>query len=88
MALFKHKVTGAIVERPAHYATHPVFGRNLEPISDKETAAAPKAKETPTVIEPVAEPVIEEVQGGAKWDFTAPEELTAPEETIENNEEN
>lgn len=88
MALFKHKVTGAIVERPAHYATHPVFGRNLEPITDKETVAAPKAKKTPTVIEPVAAEAVVEVQGGAEWDFTAPEEQDAPEQTIENNEEN
>ena len=88
MALFKHKLTGVIVQRPAHYATHPVFGRNLELISDKETAVAPKAKETLTVTEPATPPVVEEVQSGAKWDFTAPEELTAPEETIENNEEN
>lgn len=88
MALFKHKVTGAIVERPAHYATHPVFGRNLEPITDKETVAAPKAKETPTVIEPVAAEAVDEVQGGAEWGFEAPEESEAPEETIENNEEN
>lgn len=83
MALFKHKVTGAIIERPDHYATHPVFGRNLELVSEKETAPAVKAKETPTVIEPV---VTEEIQGGTEGD-PVPEESNAPEETIENNEE-
>jgi hypothetical protein len=78
LALFKHKPTGAIIERPAHYATHPVFGRNLEPITDKETAEAAKAKPVPTATKADAK-----VQGGAEKGLTAPEELKTPEQTIE-----
>lgn len=74
MALFKHKTTGAIIERPAHYATHPVFGRNLEPVKDKETAEAPKAKPAPAATK---------VEGEAVKGFTAPKEPDAPEQTIE-----
>jgi hypothetical protein len=32
MALFKHKLTGEIVNAPAHYATNPILGRNLIPV--------------------------------------------------------
>jgi hypothetical protein len=74
LALFKHKKTGAIIERPAHYATHPVFGRNLEPITDKETAEAPKAKPAPAVTK---------AEGEAVKGVKAPEESNAPEQTIE-----
>lgn len=32
MALFKHKLTGEIVDAPAHYASNPILGRNLIPV--------------------------------------------------------
>lgn len=83
MALFKHKVSGAIIERPAHYATHPVFGRNLEPITDKETAEAPKAKSAPAATKSDATSAAGKVHGVAGKGSTAPEESDAPEQTIE-----
>lgn len=43
MALFKHKLTGEIVERPAHYATHPVYGKKLE-LVNSSTTSEPKKK--------------------------------------------
>jgi hypothetical protein len=36
MALFRHKVTGELVSRPAHYADHKVLGKNLELVSNEE----------------------------------------------------
>jgi hypothetical protein len=51
MALFKHKLTGKVVEYPAHYANHPVFGKQLI-LVDSATQAQPEAqKEEPIVVE-------------------------------------
>lgn len=69
MALFKHKLTGELVERPAHYATHPVLGKNLVPADStvapvaKPSKAAPKkaveAELTPEPLTSAAEPEVE-----------------------------
>lgn len=69
MALFKHKLTGELVERPAHYATHPVLGKNLVPADStatpvaKPSKAAPKkaveAEPTPEPLTSAAEPEVE-----------------------------
>lgn len=59
MSLFKNKLTGKIVERPAHYADHPVFGKKFVPV-DSATPTQPKKKkaekivvETEVVLEPL-----------------------------------
>jgi hypothetical protein len=55
MALFKHKLTGQIVDAPAHYGKHPVLGRNLIPV-DAEIPPAVETKqktEAPAALPPV-----------------------------------
>lgn len=69
MALFKHKLTGELVERPAHYASHPVLGKNLVSVDStvtpvaKPSKAAPKkaveAEPTPEPLTSAAEPEVE-----------------------------
>jgi hypothetical protein len=51
MALFKHKLTGKIVEYPAHYANHPIFGKRLEPVDSATPAQPEPKKEESTVVE-------------------------------------
>lgn len=51
MALFKHKLTGEIVERPAHYADHPVFGKKLTPVDSATPVEAKKVKAPKVVVE-------------------------------------
>lgn len=81
MALFLHKVTGEIVERPAHYATHPTFGKKLELITSAEEVPAKKrAPKKPIFFTPAVE--AEETVG-----VEITEEPNAPEEQTENNEE-
>lgn len=81
MALFIHKKTGEIVERPAHYADHPTFGKKLELIKSAEEAPAKKrAPKKPSFFTPVTE--VEETLG-----VEITEEPNAPEEQTENNEE-
>lgn len=78
MALFKHKLTGKIVEYPAHYANHPVFGKRLEPV-DSATPAQPAAqKEEPIVVE--TEVISEPLTSAAETEVT--EEI---EVNLENN---
>jgi hypothetical protein len=96
MALFKHKVTGAIISRPAHYANHRVLGKNLELISEVETAQAVEtaskkkkffAKKTTEDAEPVvSEPAIEAVAESVVEVESVGVE-TPQEEIIDNNEE-
>lgn len=38
---FRHKSTGKIDKLPAHYAHHPVFGKNLEPVDGPDDYCAP-----------------------------------------------
>jgi hypothetical protein len=69
MALFKHKLTGELIERPAHYSSHPVLGKNLVPADStvapvaKPSKAAPKkaveAEPTPAPLTSAAEPEVE-----------------------------
>ena len=65
MALFKHKLTGEIVERPAHYADHPVFGKKLIPVN---SAAAAEAQASKVVVEP--EVTTEPLTSAAETEFT------------------
>lgn len=51
MALFKHKLTGEIVERPAHYADHPVFGKKLIPVDSATPVQPTKKKAEKSVVE-------------------------------------
>jgi hypothetical protein len=44
MALFKHKLTGEIVDAPAHYANNPILGRNLIPV-DAEVSSKEETKQ-------------------------------------------
>lgn len=70
MALFKHKLTGELVERPAHYGSHPVLGKNLVSVDStvapaaKPAKAAPKkaveAESTPEPLTSAAEPTVED----------------------------
>lgn len=95
MALFKHKVTGELVSRPAHYADHKVLGKNLELVSAEETeieVAAPakkrSAKKTAEYI-PAADDADGDglVQDGTEWEREVGVEIPQ-EEIIETNEEN
>lgn len=55
MALFKHKISGQIIDRPAHYADHPILGKNLLPLdSPVKPAKARKAVEIDPTPEPLA----------------------------------
>lgn len=40
MAIFLNKVTGQTIERPAHYANHPVLGKDLQ-LVEGDVAKAP-----------------------------------------------
>jgi hypothetical protein len=94
MALFKHKLTGEIVSRPAHYADHKVLGKNLELISLEETevevAAPAKKRSTKKATEYI--PFAPDgdgdglVQDGTEWERPVGVEIPQ-EENIENNEE-
>jgi hypothetical protein len=58
MSLFKNKLTGKIVERPAHYANHPVFGKKFTPVdSATPTQPAPLAEEAVVEAEVILEPL-------------------------------
>jgi hypothetical protein len=48
MALFKHKLTGEIIEAPEHYLGHPFLGVNLIPVDANVEAdeAETKTKKT------------------------------------------
>jgi hypothetical protein len=78
MALFKHKLTGKIVEYPAHYANHPVFGKRLEPVDSATPAQPAVQKEEPTVVE--TEVISEPLTSAAETEFA--EEI---EVNLENN---
>jgi hypothetical protein len=59
MALFKHKLTGKVVEYPAHYANHPVFGKKLIPV-DSATPAQPEPQKEESIVvetEVISEPL-------------------------------
>lgn len=55
MALFKHKLTGEIVNAPAHYADNPILGRNLMPVDAEFSPAVEKKqkKEAPAALSKV-----------------------------------
>jgi len=60
MALFKHKLTGELVERPAHYGSHPVLGKNLVPVDSAVTPVAKPSKvafEKSVEVESIPEPL-------------------------------
>ncbi len=94
MALFRHKVTGELVSRPAHYADHKVLGKNLELVSTEEAqievAAPAKKRSTKKTAEyiPAAEDADGDglVQDGTEWEREVGVEIPQ-EEIIENNEE-
>jgi ribosomal protein S24E len=44
MALFKHKITGQIINAPEHYGSNPVLGRNLIPVEAEFPHAEKKQK--------------------------------------------
>lgn len=94
MALFKHKVTGELVSRPAHYADHKVLGKNLELVSEEETkveVAAPEKKRSakktteyiPAAVDADGDGLVQE---GTEWEREVGVEIPQ-EEIIENNEE-
>jgi hypothetical protein len=94
MALFKHKVTGELVSRPAHYADHEILGKNLELVTEEGTeleveASAKKrsAKKTAEYI-PDAQDADGDglVQDGSEWEREVGVEIPQ-EEIIDNNEE-
>lgn len=100
MALFRHKVSGALVERPAHYINHPVLGRNLEPVDGEVTpapqASSKKKSSAKKTIGYVADATDGDgdglVQDGTEWERPVGVEIPqeqeeAPEDNIENNEE-
>jgi len=60
MALFKHKLTGEIVNAPAHYASNPVLGKNLLPV---DAEVLPKVEKKQTKEAPAALPVVEAKKG-------------------------
>jgi hypothetical protein len=60
MALFKHKLTGEIIDAPAHYALNPVLGKNLIPV-DAEAPAKPEKKQKKEA--PVALPKVDAEEG-------------------------
>jgi hypothetical protein len=66
MSLFKNKLTGKIVERPAHYANHPVFGKKFVPV-DSATATQPEPKVEKTVVE--AEVISEPLTSAAETEL-------------------
>jgi hypothetical protein len=81
LAIFLNKVTGQTVERPAHYAKHPVLGKNLQLI-EGDVAKAPVFVPEVRVAQTPVEPVIEiEVQQEIVLAEEAPAE--APETSIE-----
>lgn len=61
---FRHKSTGKIDKLPAHYAHHPVFGKNLEPVDGPDDYCAPCGQPEQ---EPVSEP--DTGQGEVGFDF-------------------
>lgn len=75
-----NKVTGELVELPAHYAKHPVMGKDLQLIDGEkvEVIVPQPVVVAPKPVEPVVEIVIQEIvlDGEA-------EEAEAPETTIE-----
>ena len=96
MALFRHKITGVIVSRPAHYAEHRILGKNLELISDAEAgvatevAAAPKKRSTKKTTEykPFAKDGDgdEIVQDATEWERPVGVEIPQDEITPDNEE--
>lgn len=91
MALFRHKVSGDIVSRPAHYANHPVLGKNLILITEEAKAPEEKkekkapAKKATDYIPFVSKKIEEDSAVGVE---IPQEPKEAPEENIDNNEEN
>jgi hypothetical protein len=59
MALFKHKLTGEIVNAPAHYASNPILGRNLIPVDAELPLVEKKQKKEA----PAALPEVEAKKG-------------------------
>jgi hypothetical protein len=59
MALFKHKLTGEIVNAPAHYASNPILGRNLIPVDAELPPVEKKQKKEA----PAALPKVEAKKG-------------------------
>jgi hypothetical protein len=99
MALFTHKLSGEVVDRPAHYANHPVLGKNL--ILLTEEAKAPEEKKKRGFAKKTADyiPFATDgdgdglVQDGTEWERPVGVEIPqepeeAPEDNIDNNEEN
>lgn len=66
MSLFKNKLTGKIVERPAHYANHPVFSKKFVPV-DSATPAQPEPQVEKIVVE--AEVISEPLTSAAETEF-------------------
>jgi hypothetical protein len=61
LAIFINKVTGQTVERPAHYANHPVLGKNLQLIEGDVTKThvfVPEVRVAQTPVEPVIEVIV------------------------------
>jgi hypothetical protein len=68
MSLFKNKLTGKIVERPAHYAAHPVFGKKFVPVDSATPTPSPvKKKSEKTVVE--AEVILEPLTSAAETEI-------------------
>lgn len=101
MALFRHKVSGELVSRPAHYINHPVLGRNLELVEGENNptpvTSSKKKSSAKKTIGYVADATDGDgdglVQDGTEWERPVGVEIPqepeeAPEENIENNEEN
>lgn len=93
MALAKHKLTGNIVDVPAHYIGHPSLGKNLIAV-DAEVQAAPKKENKKKPAEYVLAAVDADgdgiVQDGTIWERpvgTEIEEQPAPENNIKENDE-
>lgn len=94
MALFRHKVTGELVSRPAHYADHKVLGKNLELITEEvtevEVAAPAKKRSTKKATEYIPFALDGDgdglVQEGTEWEREVGVEIPQ-EEIIDNNEE-
>lgn len=95
MALFRHKVTGELVSRPAHYADHKVLGKNLELVSDEgtqnEVAAPAKKRSTKKATEYIPFALDGDgdglVQEGTEWEREVGVEIPQ-EEIIDNKEMN
>lgn len=85
--LFKHRITGIIVDRPAHYNGHPIIGLNLIPL---EEVPVPQENEKKKSKNKGYKPdAIDGDKDGLVQDGTAFERLSeTPTENIDNEELN